>query len=371
MKFLHMADLHLGRRFDDISLLNEQRYVLRQAVEAAEKVDCVLICGDIYDSSHPDKEAVALFNWFISQLSEMKKKVFIISGNHDGENMFEAFSHVLEDRDIYISHDFNGKLQSYYFYDEFSNRIGIHLLPYVNCSKVRKFYPERNLENCDDAVRAVIENSDIDSSAFNIILSHQLIRYAQQCDSEELSDAEREYVDAASYNRFDYVAMGHLHRAQFIGRDTFRYAGSIYKYSFSETDHQKSFVIFETDEEKKCSLSSVAIDLLNNVEIIEGKYEELIKTDFNNSYVHIILTDEQMMPQAREMLLDKYPNMLRLSMKKSSEAEKTDKAFSRESEKKSIDALFVDFYKFKNNGEEPDEYMMYLLRNAINEKGGH
>ena len=246
MKFLHTADLHLGRRLNDIPLLDDQKVMLKQIVEIAldESVDAVILAGDIYDKSMPGADAMSVFDDFISRLAEHDIKVFMISGNHDSGERISYFSGIISRAGIYASEAFNGTLQKVPF-----GEVDIYLLPYIRPLQVRKFYPDEEIITYEDAVRAVISKSEVDKSRRSILVSHQYIVGAEISDSEEFAVGGLDAISASVYDDFDYVALGHLHKPQKVKRDTMRYAGSPLKYSISEANHRKSVTVVEVGEE--------------------------------------------------------------------------------------------------------------------------
>ncbi len=238
MKLIHIADLHIGKRMNDISLLEDQKYALQQVVQvsADEKADAVLISGDVYDKAAPQSDAMALFDDFLTQLVSLGIKVFIISGNHDSDARISYFSSLIKHVGVYASEKFEGKLQQIALEDEYGE-IVINLLPFIKPANVRGFYESKKITTYQDAVVAVLENSCVDAKKRNVLLCHQFITGAEVCDSEIFAVGGLDNINASVFDAFDYVALGHIHKPQRILRDTMRYSGSLLKYSFSEANN--------------------------------------------------------------------------------------------------------------------------------------
>ena len=213
MKFLHLADLHLGKKLLEVDLIEDQKYVLQQAIEIMKDQDCLVISGDVYDKPVASVEAMNLFQWFISELVKLNKKIFIVSGNHDSNKRLAYFSSLLRSSNIFISDEINGKLQSYSLDDEYG-KISIHLLPFIKPADIKNFYPDIEINTYQKAIETVISNSNIDRKERNIILAHQFITGASRSDSEEYFVGGLDNVDASCFDGFDYVALGHLHNCQ-------------------------------------------------------------------------------------------------------------------------------------------------------------
>ena len=235
MRFLHIADLHLGKQMNDVTLLPDQEYILHQILSVAEneRADAVLIAGDVYQRSSPQAEAMALLDRFISRLAEQGRQVFIISGNHDSAQRISYFSSLIKASGVYVTEAFDGRLQSVALRDR-EGEIIIWMLPFLRPSQVKRHLPEKKITTYQDAVEAVLRQTPIDPKKRNILLCHQFITGCETSDSEERAVGGLDNIDASVFDAFDYVALGHIHKPQKVRRDTLRYAGSPLKYSFSE-----------------------------------------------------------------------------------------------------------------------------------------
>ena len=365
MKLLHISDLHLGKRLNDYSLIDDQREVLKQAVDAymLQKCEGVIIAGDIYDKSVPSAEAMKLFNNFITDLSNIGSKIYMISGNHDSPERISYYSSIIKKSGIYAPEPFSGKLQSI---DE-DNKITIHLLPFIKPANVKQFYPEKQQLSYEQAVKTVIENSYIDENRINILVCHQFITGGKTCDSEEFAIGGLDSVSAEIFDIFDYVALGHLHQSQRCGKETVRYAGSLLKYSLSEEFHKKSFTVVEVKGKNDIKINTAPIILPHDVKTIKGSFEELMNKSYTEDYIRVIITDETVSPDARIALRSVFPNMLKFSIDNSKTSYETD-VYSEESiENKSPEELFGDFYALQNNGVYPSEKQLEIIREIFND----
>lgn len=323
MRFLHLADLHIGKRVYDCSMIEEQRYILKTilAIVLEQKVDAVLIAGDVYDKQVPSAEAVQLFDDFLSGLSEKNVKVFVISGNHDSAERIAFGTRIMSKNGVYMSPVYNGKPEPITLQDEFGD-IRIYMLPYIKPIHVRTVFGENEIKSYNDAVAYAVENMKVDSAERNVLLSHQFVTGAVTCDSEEMTIGGVENIDVSVYDDFDYVALGHIHSPQKCKRDTVRYAGSPLAYSFSERKHKKVAVVIELKEKGNVEVKEISLKPLHNMRELRGSYEELVskktyEKTATDDYLHVILTDEGTIPGAVDKMRIIYPNILYLEYEKS------------------------------------------------------
>ena len=255
MKFFHISDLHLGKRVCGFSMLEDQKHILQQILELAQqqRPQGVWIAGDLYDRQAPPAEAVELADWFLSQLAGLRIPVWAISGNHDSAERVAYGSRMMEQAGVFMSRVFDGTLQRYTVED----CADIYLMPYLRPAQVRRFFPDRTIETAQQAAEAVLERTELRENRVNILLMHQFLAGAAVCDSEELSVGGIDQIDASVVDQFDYVALGHLHRPQCVGRETVRYCGSPLKYSFSEAGHDKSLTVVEIKKKEEMSRPGV------------------------------------------------------------------------------------------------------------------
>lgn len=369
MKFLHLSDLHLGKQMNDVSLLEDQEAMLmHQIVPIAQKehVDAVLIAGDIYQRSTPQAEAVALFDRFVSELAAMGKKVFVISGNHDSAQRISYFSALVKPSGVYMTEAFEGQMQSVTLSDAYGELV-IWMLPFLRPQQVKRFLPEEKIVTYQDAMQAVLRQTPIDKKKRNILMCHQFITGAATSDSEDRSIGGLEQIDAALFDAFDYVALGHIHRPQKIRRQTLRYAGSPLKYSFSEADFDKSVPVIDMQEKGYIDVHTVALKPLHDVRRVEGMLDELMNMPYSEDYVWATVRDENVPPDARVMLTGVFPNMLKFSIVNSKTKTDVDVMATQSMENKSIVELFADFYRLQNNDQSPSAAHMKELEKVLRE----
>ena len=362
MKIIHLADLHIGKRVNEFSMIDDQKYILNQILEIIdkEKPDAVIIAGDVYDKQVPSIEAVELLDSFISDISKRKTTTFIISGNHDSAERLAFGSSLMAMGKIYISPVYNGKISKYTLKNDFGSA-NFYLLPFVKPSHVKRFFPDKKIESYTDAIKVVVDNLKLDTSEINILIAHQFVTGASRTESEEISVGGLDNVDASVFEDFDYVALGHIHRPQKIGTERIRYCGTPLKYSFSEVNDTKSVSIIEINSKEDFNLRMIPLIPKRDMRKIRGTYEELTtKNSYENTntddYIHVTLTDEFNVADAIQKLRVIYKNIMKLEY---------DNMRTRESRKINLDdmvienknplEIFSEFYKLQNNKEMNDE----------------
>ncbi|MBQ4340769.1 MAG: exonuclease SbcCD subunit D [Firmicutes bacterium] len=374
MKCIHLSDLHIGKRVNEFSMLEDQKYILNEILEVidAEKPDGVFIAGDVYDRTVPSAEAVQLFDGFIAGLAERKLRTFIISGNHDSPERLAFGSKIMDDSGIHFSPVYSGKVAPYVMKDEFG-AVNIYMLPFIKPANVKRFYPEEEIDSYTDAVRAAVENMNADMAERNIIITHQFVTGASRSESEEISVGGTDNVDASVFDGFDYVALGHIHRPQNMGEKRIRYCGTPLKYSFSEAGHSKSVTVVELKEKGNLEVREVPLVPLRDMKEIKGQYRELTlksfyeNTSYPEDYVHITLTDEEDVPDAVGKLRVIYKNLMKLDYDNTRTRNLGSIAGEADIESKSPLQLFGEFYEGQNGRDMSDkqlEYMSELIENV-------
>ncbi len=355
---------------NDLPLLPDQEAVLRQilSIAAEERADAVLIAGDVYQRSSPQAEAVALFDFFVSELARLGKKVFIISGNHDSAQRISYFSSLIRSSGVYVTESFEGALQSVSLWDE-AGEIVVWMLPFLRPSQVKRKLPGEKIVTYQDAVEAVLRQAPVDTAKRNVLICHQFITGCETSDSEERSVGGLENIDASVFDAFDYVALGHIHKPQRILRDTLRYAGSPLKYSFSEAGHKKSAVIVDLGEKGDTRVRAVPLYPVRDVRLIEGRLDELTALPYTEDYVWVTIHDELPPPDARVTLSINFPNMMKFSIVNSRTKCDLDVLAVQSMESKTVSELFSDFYRLQNNDQPPDEARMRVLEKVLKELG--
>ena len=321
MKFIHLSDLHIGKRVNGFSMLEDQKYILDQILMSAEEEmpDGVLIAGDIYDKPVPPAEAVQVFDAFLTGLADRNLPVFVISGNHDSPERLAFGGQLMKDRRVYMAPVYDGYLEPVQLEDRYGS-LRVYMLPFIKPAVVRRCCPEEGIETFEDAVRWALEHMaehKKGEDGRNILIAHQFVTGASCCDSEELSIGGLDQVSAELFDSFDYVAMGHIHGPQKVGRDTLRYSGTPLKYSFSEVNHRKSVTVVELLEKGNVTVNTRPLRPLHDMRELRGSYEELTSRDFYqgtavDDYLHITLTDEEDILDAIGKLRSIYPNVMKL-----------------------------------------------------------
>lgn len=370
MKILHTSDLHIGKRMNDINLLDDQRRILLSIAGIAEETlcDAVIIAGDVYDKPNPSADAMALFDEFLHELSDRNIKVFVISGNHDSLQRVSYLSDFIRDKGIYVCGSFSGTTEKIILKDEYGN-IAFHLLPFIKPQNVKAFYPDEKIETYDDAVRVTISHSGIDTSIRNIIVAHQFVTGAEICDSEVFAVGGLDNISAECFSLFDYAAMGHIHGPQHILRPEIRYSGSPMKYSFSEANHRKSVAIVEIREKGSMTIDTVPLSSPHDVREVNGSMEELMNLPYSEDFVRVTVTDESVPPDARISLKTVFPNMMKFVIENSKTKREYTSDDNDDIERKTPCELFCDFYSLMNNDVPPSEEHIALIRNIIERLG--
>lgn len=408
MKFIHLADLHIGKRVNAFPMLEDQRYILKQilTILREEQPDGgVILAGDIYDKAIPSAEAVELFDEFLTQLAALRLRVFIIAGNHDSPERI-AFGNRLMDRSgIYLSPVYDGHVKRITCPDRAASvtlsaanavdlnagthsvesastsaaastcpPVDVYLLPFLKPANVRRFYPEETIESYTDAMRVAIAHMDIDPTHRNLLVTHQFVTGASRSDSEDISVGGSDNVDASVFAPFDYVALGHLHGPQQMGEEggpLIRYAGTPLKYSFSEARHHKSVTVVEIGEKKADGVVDVYIGTrelrpLHDMREIRGSYEELtLRANYEGTatddYIHVTLTDEIEIPDAARHLQVIYPNLMKLDYDNArTRGQGSERLELEQLEEKSPLDLFSELFEKQNHKEMTEEQARYV-----------
>ena len=361
MRFLHLSDLHLGKRVNEFSMLEDQAYILKEILNIIDeqKVEAVLIAGDVYDKVIPSAEAVRLLDDFLTRIAARELPVFLISGNHDSAERVAFGSRLMSSRQIYLSPVFESDVEPITISDRYGE-INIYMLPFVKPSLVKRVYPEEEIITYQDAVNAAVQHMQIDTDKRTVLLAHQFVTGAARCDSEELSVGGVDDVDASVFDGFDYVALGHLHGPQKIGKETVRYSGTPLKYSFSETNHKNAAVIVDVEEKGKINIQQILFLPKHDMREIRGTYMEVTALDFykdmkTDDYLHITLTDEEDVPDAIGKLRTIYPNIMKLSYDNLRTRAAGTVRGTAEVEEKSPMELLKEFYELQNNQPMTDE----------------
>lgn len=355
MKLIHLSDLHIGKRVNEFSMLDDQAYILKRIEQIIheEKPHAVLICGDVYDKSVPSAEAVMLFDDFLCRLAREKNQVMIISGNHDSPERLAFGNRLMEHAGIHISPVYDGKVTPVTLTDDHGS-VDFWLLPFLKPAHVKRYYPDETIESYTDACRVALEKMGVDERRRNVLLTHQFVTGAEICDSEERSVGGSDNVDVSVFSAFDYVALGHIHGPQNIGSNRVRYSGTPLKYSFSEESHKKSVTIVELGAKGELTLRLVPLTPLHDLRTVRGSFSQVTDREFyegtaTDDYLQVILTDEEDVPEALGKLRVVYPNIMKLTYDNT--RTRADRLIedARDVEKKSPLQLFGELYEMQNN----------------------
>ncbi len=378
---MHLADLHLGKRVNGFSMMEDQEYILNRILEIMEEEqpDGLLIAGDVYDKTIPPAEAVRRMDDFLTAVAEKHVPVFLISGNHDSAERV-AFGHqLMQGSGIWISPVYDGTIRHHTLEDRWGE-VNIYLIPFLRPSVVRSFFPDVEIEDYTDALRTIIEDLQVDTSRRNVVLAHQFVTTAgalpETCDSEQLSVGGLDRVDGSVFSPFDYTALGHLHGPQRVGSETIRYAGSPLKYSFSELHQKKSVSVVELRAKGETEIRQIPLQPRREMTELRGTFEEILeearkKGEPQTDYYHMILTDETDVVDALSRLREYYPNIMLLDYdnrrtRSQKEVEQLDRV-----EERTPGELFAALYE-QQNGQEMDsdrkEYLDGLIREIWEEQ---
>lgn len=379
MRFMHVGDLHLGKSLGDFDLTEDQEYMLEQLLEIAEKhsVDAVLVAGDVYDKAVPSEAATRMLDYFLSNLAKKNIYVYMVSGNHDSDERLNYGSNLFETNHIYISTKYDGNLYKH------TLKVGqeeadIYLLPFVKASQVRHFLPDAKIESYDDAVRAIFDKADIDESRNSVLVAHQFVM--GKSEDPELSGSESlgtqsvgtvEKIGYDCFDIFDYVALGHIHSPQQVGRKEVRYSGSPLKYSLSEVNNEKSVSLITIDAKKKVNVEMVPIKPMRNMRHIKGKIKDLL--DKSNvtapeDFIYATLTDEEIINDAMGIFQQTYRNTVKIDYDNSHTREIEQVDISKIAENRSFEDLITDFYRQMYSCEISEEEMD-VMRTVAREAG--
>lgn len=373
MKFIHLSDFHLGKRVNEYSMIEDQKYVLNQIINIIdeEKIEGVIIAGDIYDKSIPSTEAVQLFDDFLVRLSNRNLKVFVISGNHDSPERIAFGNRLMHGSGIYMSPVFNGNIMPVKLEDDFG-KLNIWMIPFIKPVHVRKFTDDMGIITYTDAMMFVIKKLNIDKTERNIMITHQFVTGALRTDSEEISVGGSDNVNVSVFDVFDYTALGHIHRPQNCKSEKVRYCGTPLKYSFSESNDKKSVTVVELKEKGNLNIKTIPLIPMRDMVELKGKYKDLMfhefyaNTSYSDDYIHITLTDEEDIPNAVNKLRTVYHNLMKLDYDNMRTRNINYINVEENMKKKTPFEHFSKFYEVQNNSSMNDEQCV-LIKNLIAE----
>lgn len=367
MKLIHLSDLHLGKRVNEFSMIEDQKYILARILDVidSEKPDAVLIAGDVYDRAVPAADAVGLLDEFLVALSGRSVPVLLISGNHDSAERLSFASRLVRRSHVYIAPVYNGNVTPVTLEDE-HGQVDFYLLPFIKPIHVRLLFPDEEISSCTEALASAISHMNVDPARRSVLVTHQFVTGAERSESEEISVGGSDNVDASVFDPFDYVALGHIHGPQEIGSPRLRYCGTPLKYSFSEAKHQKSVTVVELGVKGSLSVHTVPLRPLRDMIELRGPYDEVVSQEFykkldREAYYRITLTDEDDVPDAMMKLRIIYRNLMRLDYDNRRTRGEGQVAPEDATERQSPLAVFSTFYEQQNNGPMSDEQRDYLM----------
>ncbi len=347
MKFVHLSDLHIGKKVHEFSMISDQIYIFDQilSIIKSEDIGAVLMSGDIYDKSIPPIEAIGVLDSFLTEITSMNIPVMIISGNHDSPERLGFAGNIMKSKGVHIYSVFDGTIHTVS-----EGGVKFHLLPFIKPVHVRRYYPDVN--GYEDAVRTVIRESGIDMHGKNVMLSHQFVtcrgKETLRSDSETVSLGGVDNIDISLFDGFDYIAMGHIHRPQSL-RKNVRYCGSPLKYSFSEAPFEKSVTVVDSLD---FSVKTIPLKPLHDMRVIKGDMDVLLSKEIADSadrsdYIHMTLTNIDGIVDAMDKVRNIYPNVMQLEFLNRQtmsygiyETEAMDEKIPEE--------LFAEFYELQN-----------------------
>lgn len=377
MKLLHLGDLHLGKRVCELSMLDDQAYILEQIVSMVrtQGVDAVLVAGDVYDRPAPPPEAVALLDDFLTALEGLSVPCLMIPGNHDSDERLAFGARLLGGVGVHLAPVFDGTLHTVTLEDAWG-AVQFTLLPFVRPAQVRRYYPAVAPGDYEGAVRAVLEHVPRADGARHVLLAHQFVtaggRTPTRSDSELAAVGTLDHVDVSVFDGFDYVALGHIHGPQRAGRDTVRYAGSPLKYSFSEARHKKSVPLVTLGAKGEVDIALLLLTPRRDLREIRGALRDILdpaawQGTNTDDYLHITLTDDAVM-DAMHKVRAVYPNTLRLDFASALDAMHDMPVLAGQPVQRDPLALFSEFYTLQN-GEAMDAGMLAAARGLLDEIG--
>ncbi len=374
MRIFHLADLHIGKSVNGFSLLSDQSYILRQILDLVEayQPEVVILAGDIYDKAVPSGMAVTVFDNFLTELALLETTVLAISGNHDSPERLEFGSRIMESKKIHLAGSFSGEIKQVRLEDSYGTVV-FHLLPFLRPAQVRAAFPEESVESYEEAVRILLEHNPVDVDLRNVLIAHQFVLPLEgeilRSDSETEAVGSLSSIPSTLFSSYDYVALGHLHRPQRVGRETVRYAGSPLKYSFSETHHRKSVTMLELGSKGEYHIEDLILNPLRDMRKISGPFEALtsktvLEAGNTEDYLHITLTDEDEIIDAIGKLRRVYPQVMELAFDNSRTRSQKESLSIDTSVLRSPEELFQDFFQ-QQNGVTLTQEQLSLVRDFL------
>lgn len=366
MKFFHLADLHLGKNLHAQNLADDQKFVLQQVLDAAEleRPDAILLAGDIYNTGQPSGDSMAILDWFLTELIRKEIVVYAVSGNHDSAEHLSFGADMFKNAGYYLSKPFKGEVVTFSRQDKYG-KVNFYLLPYVTKSQVKRAFPdEPEPKTMDEAMRLVVKHMNVKKSSRNVLVAHQFVTGAVKADSETISLGGLDGINPETLAKFNYVALGHIHRAQRVA-DNARYAGTLLPYSFNEEGNKNSILVVDMDGDGNCKIKQIEIKPLHELYTWKGSFDEMMAKPDTSDYLRIELTDKIEIVDAFYKLKVKFKNLLVFTYKGET-MEVEGEADNENNDSKSLLEHFLDFYQ-QQNGHAPSEVQCKIIEKFLME----
>lgn len=365
MRFLHLSDLHIGRRLGGFSLLEDQAEALGQALNMARDCDAVLIAGDLYDKAQPSAEAIRMVGDFLVKLSRMDKPVFAISGNHDSPEQVAYCRELLGECGVWMAQAFDGTLKPHVLRDEWGE-VQVWLMPFIRPASVRPFFPE--VKTYEDAVRAALSTAQLDPEARHVLVTHQYVSGAEVCESEMRLIGGVDQISLSAFDGFDYVALGHLHSPQRMAQGRVCYAGSPIKYSLSEENQRKAALVAQLGAKGELAVEMRPFVHRRDLRTVTGRLADVAMPEkHSEDYVYAVLTDEDVLMDPLGALRMTYPRLMGMRIRNSRTNEEAAEVENTDAETLSPLEHFQAFYALQNRQQQPDERRLSVMRQIIEE----
>ena len=368
MRFLHVSDLHIGKKLSRLSLMEDQKVILDQIIDMAAEADCVLVAGDVFNRTQPAQDSLQLAGRFFEKLAEKRVPAAVIAGNHDNAELIGYCAGVFRSSGIHAAGTYEGRLEKITLADE-AGEVDIWLMPFLRPANVRPHHPEAKIETYADAIRCVIENAPIDRTRRNVLVAHQYVAGATVSDSEELIIGGVDQIPAELFDGFDYVAMGHLHTPQRVGANDVRYSGSPLAYSIGEAGAQKCALMVDMDARGDVTVEKQPFRPLREVREVRGLFRDILAMPYSEDYVSVVLTDEHRPMDAAGALRVNFPNMVGL-MWANREGIIVERTELEVVEKLDPVEHIVQFYRQQNGGRDMSQEQMEIVRTLFEEVSG-
>lgn len=367
MKLIHLSDLHIGKRIREYSMLEDQEYIFAEIINIIdhEKPDGVIIAGDVYDKAVPSAEAVKLYDDFLARLVKRGLQIYVISGNHDSAERIACFGRIVSGAGVHLSPVYNGKVEPLEFEDEYG-KVYIYMLPFIRPQLVKHWLAEEEIVTYTHAVTAAVKHMNVDFTERNVLITHQFIADSETCESDELSMGGTDSVDVAAVADFDYVALGHLHRPQKCTYEKVRYCGTPLKYSFSEAKDIKSVTVVELREKGSTEIRTVPLVPKRDMVELRGSFQELMQRSFyegsswQEDYVRITLTDEDIIPDAGSCLRNIYHKLMLVQYDNARTRASRSPDAPQNVRQKSEMELFSELFELQNGMPMSEEQLAYM-----------